>query len=234
MESAVGVLGALGLFVVGLLARFALLLVVLAVVVSPVLLGLAAVRAYQLVRRRAFAFATSDGVRWRYALYYAPGHTWIRRLGFGTLRVGLDDLAQRLLASPREVELAGAGRVVRAGDVVGVITCGDKRGEIRAPVAGTVTAINEAVVRDPSLIQQDPYARGWLFTLEPADGRYRRFPRGESARAWLEQESLRLARFLERDLGLVAADGGEIVSPGPTLLSQEQWRALTRAFLIAG
>jgi hypothetical protein len=55
--------------------------------------------------------------------------------------------------------------------------------------------------------------------------------RGEAARRWVERESVRLTRFLEHDLGLAAADGGEIVAPPPALLTGEQWTALTMAFL---
>jgi glycine cleavage system H lipoate-binding protein len=197
----------------------------------PVFLGVAAINIYQYVRRRALGLATAEGVLWRDALYYAPGHTWMRRLGFGALRVGLDDLAGRRRAGSSAVELPRPGRIVRAGEVIGVITCGDKRGEIRTPVGGRITGVNSAVARDPSLIHADPYARGWLFSVAPADARYRAFPRGERARVWLEQESLRFARFLERDLGVAAADGGEVLSPAPALLTQEQWRALTHAFL---
>lgn len=231
MESMVSVLAELGVFVAGLVARFSLLLLVLAVVAVPVFVGLAAINVYGYVRRRAFGLATAEGVLWRDALYYAPGHTWMRRLGLGALRVGLDDLAGRLLAGPCRVELPSPGRIVRAGEVVGAVTCGDKRGDIHTPVGGRITAVNAAVTRHPSLIHDDPYARGWLFAVAPADTRYRAFPRGARARVWLEQESLRFARFLERDLGVAAADGGEVLSPAPSLLSQEQWRALTRAFL---
>ena len=39
------------------------------------------------------------------------------------------------------------------------------------------------------------------------------------------------ARFFEVQLGAAAADGGEFITPPPTMLSDEQWAELTREFL---
>src|SRR3972149_3307470 len=59
-------------------------------------------------------------------------------------------------------------------------------------------------------------------------------PRGGATRQWLREEGARLAQFLEHNLGVAAADGGEFLFPAPSLLSDEQWAALTRAFLRPG
>ena len=234
MEYLLATLTSLGVFLLGLLARFALLLLVLAVLAIPVFLVLVGIRGYGVLRQRALGLTRVDGLFWRPGLYYAPGHTWVKLEGARALRVGLDDLAQRLLSGVRAVELPRSGAEVQEGAVAAVITCGNKRAAIASPVDGTVTAANEVVGRDPSVIQRDPYARGWLFAVAPANSRYTRFCRGEPARSWLREEGARLAQFLERNLGLAAADGGEFLFPAPSLLSDEQWEALTRAFLKTG
>ncbi len=38
-------------------------------------------------------------------------------------------------------------------------------------------------------------------------------------------------RFIEDQLGFAAADGGELVAPAPWLVGEENWKALTAAFL---
>lgn len=221
---------ALAVLLGGILARFALLLILAGMIAVPLFLIVAAVTGYrQLVDR-----GRANGLLWSPALYYAPGHTWIRTIGSGALRIGVDALAGRLLGGTGRVELTRPGSAVGAGAVLGVITCGDKRAEIRSPVAGTVTAVNETVMSDPSLVHREPYGTGWLCTVTPSDDRYRRFFRGERARVWLGEEGVRLARFLERDLGVAAADGGDPMLPTPALLTDEQWRALTAAFLGTG
>ena len=38
--------------------------------------------------------------------------------------------------------------------------------EIYTPLAGTVTAINEALSATPEQINHDPYGEGWIYELE--------------------------------------------------------------------
>jgi hypothetical protein len=56
-------------------------------------------------------------------------------------------------------------------------------------------------------------------------------PSGEAARSWLAAEGHRLNHFFETQLGIATADGGEWIAPPPTLLGDEQWKALEKAFL---
>jgi glycine cleavage system H protein len=41
--------------------------------------------------------------------------------------------------------------------------------EIYAPVAGTVTAVNDGLTEHPEQINQDPYGEGWICELQLAD-----------------------------------------------------------------
>lgn len=229
MEHIAAVLGSIAVFVGGLLVRVGMLLVFLAVVAIPVFLVLMAGRGFGILRRRALGVAHVDGLLWRRDLHYAPGHTWVRRKGTGLL-VGLDDLAQRLLHGICAVELPCPGAEVREGKVATVVTCGRKHASIASPVDGVVTEVNEALGRDPTLIRRDPYVRGWLFKVAPANAHYTSLPRGTTARSWLMGEAHRLRRLLESGLGVATADGGEFRYPPSALLGEKGWEALTRAF----
>src|SRR5512135_1894767 len=105
MQSLLETLQSVGLFLVFLAGRFLLLLLVLAVLTVVFLAGLALVRAVDGLRRRALGFARVDGLVWRRGFAYAPGHTWLDRRKAGSVRVGLDDLAQRLLARTTAIRL---------------------------------------------------------------------------------------------------------------------------------
>lgn len=232
MEHVLTALQILGIVMAGLLFRLALLLLVGAALLVPAVLVLAAAHGYGVLRRRMLGLAGANGVRFTPRAYYAPGHTWALPIGRESVRVGLDDLAQRLFIGLRAIDLPKPGTEVRAGESVGAISCGDKRAEITSPVSGTVTAVNDALIAEPALVNRAPYERGWLFTVAPSDSGFERLRHGKRARAWLAAEGARLARFLEQDLGVAAADGGETIAPTPALLSQEQWTALTRNFLL--
>jgi glycine cleavage system H lipoate-binding protein len=234
MEALAALVMSFGVFVAGLIARFALVLLALAMLLTiPGVVILAGVWVYEALRRTVIGVTCVDGLLWRRDLYYTPGHTWVSRAG-ATLRVGLDDLAQRVLFDTQTVELPRPGAQVHEGEVATLVTCGNKRAQIVSPVDGVVTAVNEAVSRDPSVIHRDPYARGWLFAVAPVNSRYARLLRGDMARKWFGSEGSRLAQFLEHNLGVAAADGGEFLFPAPSLLSDQQWAALTEAFLGPG
>ena len=42
--------------------------------------------------------------------------------------------------------------------------------DIYAPVSGKITAVNEALTKNPGLVNSDPYGEGWIFKLEVAQG----------------------------------------------------------------
>ena len=222
-----------GVFLLGLLVRFLGLVLVVAAYAIPILVIYGLYLAFKWMRERQLGFREIGGLTLVEARHYAPGHTWLaRRLG-GQLRVGLDDLAQHLLPGTTFVKLPCPGSRVEAGSPVATIACGDRIARIPAPVTGTVTAINAAVVKDPDLVHSSPYGRGWLFAVKPAGQTYRTLPTGAGARIWFRQEEGRLSRFIEGELGLAAADGGELVFPAPALLPPEKWQALIGSFLRA-
>jgi hypothetical protein len=121
---------------------------------------------------------------------------------------------------------------MQQGEVSSCIVCGDKSAFIASPVDGVVTAVNEALYRDPSILRGDSYREGWLFEMTPASFSFKHLRHGRSARRWFGSEAARLRQFRERDLGLAAADGGELVLGTPALLTSELWSALTEGFLV--
>ena len=129
------------------------------------------------------------------------------------------------------VELARSGATVKRGETIAVVHGGGRAVRIPAPVAGTIIGVNVSVLRDPGLVKREGYGRGWLVAMAPSDPSFAELPRGEAAEGWLKRESTRWHRFIEDQLGFAAADGGELVAPAPWLVGEENWKALTTAFL---
>lgn len=231
MHAILEFLRGVAVFIAFLAARFALLLVVLAALTVVFLAGLAVVRLAGRAKRRAMGLSRVSGLQWRPGVFYAPGHAWLQASGAGRLRVGLDDLAQHLLSRITSVSLPEVGQSFRAGDPIAVIHAGRRQALLPAPVSGRVVAVNRGASRHPGRLHADPYARGWLYALQPEDDLYRRMPTGEASRQWFSAEAVRFSHFIEQQLGLAAADGGELVAPGPTLLTDDQWHELVGTFL---
>ncbi len=230
MDAMLQVLMTVAAVVGGLVVRLAIVVAFGLALALPIALGLWAVRGFRWVSMRARGYQAAGGLRFRSGRFYAPGHTWILPEG-GRLKVGLDDLAQRLFPWALAVELPQAGRKVVEGEPIASISAGGLQGSVAAPVSGTVVALNPAAARDPALVKSDCYGRGWLFAIEPDNRNWRSLPSGEAALGWLRAEADRLAQFCERQLGIAAADGGAFVAPPPSVLNDEQWKELTRAFL---
>ncbi|HWW22001.1 MAG TPA: glycine cleavage system protein GcvH [Steroidobacteraceae bacterium] len=100
-------------------------------------------------------------------LKYARTHEWLRTLSDGNVEVGISDHAQAALGDLVFVQLPDVGRAVAAGDACAVVESVKAASDLYAPVAGHVVAINEALSKEPELINQDPYGRGWVMRLKP-------------------------------------------------------------------
>ena len=231
MDTLLSVLESAAVLVAGLAVRVGLLLIVLAVLSVPVFLLLTGMKGVDAIRRRLAGVMRVGRLFWSDRVYYAPGHTWIRPMSSQRALIGIDDLAQRLLTAPMGLKLPQAGTAVHAGEPIAEVRTAGRRASIMSPISGVISRVNEAVREDPSLVHRDPYSRGWLCAVIPADTAFHQLPAGRSAKAWLSSEEHRLSVFYETQLGVAAADGGDYVEHPPTLLTDDQWRALTHEFL---
>lgn len=101
-------------------------------------------------------------------LRYNTSHEWIRLEGDIAI-VGISDHAQAELTDVVFVEPPAVGRLVDAGDPAAVVESVKAASDIYAPCAGEVVEINPEVESDPSLVNTDPYGRGWIFKLKLRD-----------------------------------------------------------------
>lgn len=97
-------------------------------------------------------------------LKYTAEHEWIALDG-DVATVGITDYAADKLGDVVFVDLPAVDAGVSQGEVCGEIESTKSVGELYAPVAGDVIAVNEAVVDDPSLVNSSPYEDGWLLKL---------------------------------------------------------------------
>jgi len=102
-------------------------------------------------------------------LRYSDEHEWVRADG-NRARVGITDYAQDALGDIVYVDLPTVGTEVVVGGKLGEVESTKSVSEIYAPVAGTITAVNDALPDAPERINQDPYGEGWICELELADG----------------------------------------------------------------
>lgn len=95
-------------------------------------------------------------------------HEWFRVDG-KTVTMGITKHAADELTDITYVEMKPAGTAVRAGGSVGEVESVKTTSEIYAAAAGKIVEVNGDVAKDPSLVNSDPYGKGWLVKLEVAD-----------------------------------------------------------------
>ncbi len=98
---------------------------------------------------------------------YAATHEWARLVA-GEIEVGITETAQQALGDLVFVGDIPVGEHRQAGDVAGVVESVKAASDIHAPVAGTITAFNEALSAEPGAVNDDAFAT-WIFRLRPDD-----------------------------------------------------------------
>lgn len=103
-------------------------------------------------------------------LLYNHEHEWIQRKDGSVVRIGVSDYAQDQLGDVVYVELPVDGSTVAKDDLLVEIESTKSVGEVYAPFAGTVVAVNQAVADSPELVNTSPYDDGWLVEIDVAGG----------------------------------------------------------------
>lgn len=126
--------------------------------------------------------------------YDGEQHLWARPdPATGQLVVGLNALGLAALGDLAYITLRATGTTVRRGEPIGTLEAAKMTGDLFAPVSGTLVGGNPDVLRDPTLVNRDPYGAGWLFTLAPADweGESAALIAGDALPAWIAAETER-------------------------------------------
>lgn len=99
--------------------------------------------------------------------YNIENNVWIRREDDGTATIGMTSYACSLAGQLVSYTPKKVGKNVKQDKSCATVESGKWVGPVKAPVAGEMLAINEAVSANPGLINQDPYGDGWLVKMKP-------------------------------------------------------------------
>ncbi len=102
------------------------------------------------------------------SLKFTEDHEWVLVTGT-TARVGITAYAQEQLGDVVFVDLPAVGTKFAKGKEAAVVESVKAASDIYAPVSGTISAVNDALPDDPSLVNTDPQGDGWFFELTLAD-----------------------------------------------------------------
>ena len=99
---------------------------------------------------------------------YTNEHEWIRLEGEEAY-VGITDYAQDQLSDIVFVDITTEGETLDKGEVFGTIEVVKTVSDLFLPIGGEVLEVNPELEEHPELVNQDPYGKGWLVKIKPAD-----------------------------------------------------------------
>ncbi len=102
-------------------------------------------------------------------LRYAPSHEWAKLDG-ETIVVGVTKFAVEQLTEPTFLELKKVGLMVKIGDEIGIIESVKSTSSIYSPVLGEIVEVNSAALNDLTLVNDDPFGKGWLLKIKFGPG----------------------------------------------------------------
>ena len=102
-------------------------------------------------------------------LRYTKTHEWVVLLNDTTALTGISDFAQQALGDLVFINLPAEGDTVTAGQPFGDLESVKAVSDILSPVTGTVTAVNQAIVDHPELINENPYGN-WFIEVSDVTG----------------------------------------------------------------
>jgi glycine cleavage system H lipoate-binding protein len=167
-------------------------------------------------------------------LRYHAGHTWAQRERRNVIRVGVDEFAAKLAGTVEGIELPKPGHWIRQGQKALTLSRGGEKSEMISPIEGEVVEVNQEVVNNPSLMNSDPYGKGWLFSVFAPDeeSTMRNLLPKELVSSWIQDTVARLYARQPELAGAVMADGGRPADDLSAAFPNTAWKELTSEFFL--
>jgi glycine cleavage system H protein len=99
---------------------------------------------------------------------FTESHEWFRVEG-ETVVVGITQFAANELTDVTYVQMKPSGTAIESGASLGEVESVKTTSDIYSVLAGSIVEVNTEVVKDPSLVNSDPFGKGWLVKMSAAD-----------------------------------------------------------------
>lgn len=174
-------------------------------------------------------------------IFYSKNHTWTYLEKSGVAKVGLDDLLLHITGEVKIHKLINPGENIQKGEKLAEIDQNGKSLSIFSPISGKVLDSNPGLNVNHQLLNEDPYGKGWLFDIQPANW-VAEIPAcylAEEATEWFKKELDRYKDFLSMNIGKYSPetsyatlqDGGELIDNSLSEMPNELWQDFQKEFL---
>ena len=96
---------------------------------------------------------------------YSKDHEWVSTEN-DIATVGITNHAQESLGDIVFIELPEVGKIVKAGEQVGVVESVKAASELYSPISGKIIQVNNNLSKEPHLINSDAENKGWYMKIK--------------------------------------------------------------------
>lgn len=174
-------------------------------------------------------------------IFYSQNQTWAYLERSGLAKIGVNDLLNHILGEVKVKSLIETEAHVKKGDFIAELEQDGRMLKISSPISGRVQAINTFLQENPETMNEDPYGKGWIFSIKPDNwvGDTKAYLLAEDASRWAKQELLRFKDFVNHakakhalgDSIVVMQEGGELADHPMKEMSKEIWTEFQNDFL---
>jgi glycine cleavage system H protein len=176
-----------------------------------------------------------------HGIFYSKNHTWTHLERNGNAKIGLNGLLIHIAGDIKVNLVKVEGEQIGKGDLVAEIGHNGKTLKILSPISGTIVKHNPVLVENNSIIQNDPYGKGWIYSVKPSNW-IEEIPNcymAEDAIGWLSSEIVRYKDFLASsttdssngNTQIILQDGGELAENSLLAMPVEVWHNFQNEFL---
>jgi len=98
-------------------------------------------------------------------LYFSKEHTWIK-IENDTGTIGITTFAQSELGEIVYVDLPSVSDEFEQDEVFGSVEALKTVSDLFMPLSGEVTAVNENLHENPTLVNEKPFSEGWMVKIK--------------------------------------------------------------------
>ncbi len=99
-------------------------------------------------------------------VFISGGHSWANVSEDGTVKVGLDDFAKKIIGKIDSIGLPNLGMVVKKGQSLFNITQGQRTVSFKSPVSGKVKEINKFINDELDTLDFTPYDKNYVCEID--------------------------------------------------------------------
>lgn len=98
-------------------------------------------------------------------LLYSSKHVWIKIEG-NTALIGITDYAQQQLGDIIYIDINSLGNQLKLDEIFGTVEAIKTVSDLFMPVDGKVLEMNHELENLPTLVNTDPYGKGWIIKVQ--------------------------------------------------------------------